>query len=195
VKTYRADLTRDNDLQRIASWVKKDFGRLDILVHGAGVIALGPVQTAPFSDFCFQCRTNVRARTSFPRSCCATEAAKGRSSSEFQRGLQAHADVAQYAATKHGLRAIADGLREEVNVDGVRVLTVILGRTATPMQAAVHRHERRPYHPRNLIQPEDVATLIAETLALPRSVEVTEVSLRPLGNRSRARWIFARYSP
>jgi short-subunit dehydrogenase len=40
-----------------------------------------------------------------------------------------------YAATKHPLKGLADGLRQEVNAFGVRVISVFPGRTATPLQA------------------------------------------------------------
>jgi NADP-dependent 3-hydroxy acid dehydrogenase YdfG len=95
-------------------------------------------------------------------------------------GLSARAGVAQYAATKHALKAIADSLREEINDDGVRVLSVFLGRTATPMQAAVHEMEGREYYPELLLQPEDVASVIINALSLPRSAEVTDIIVRPL---------------
>ena len=49
-------------------------------------------------------------------------------------GLKANANAAQYSATKHGLKALADSLREEENRNGVRVLSVFSGRTGTPMQ-------------------------------------------------------------
>ena len=53
------------------------------------------------------------------------------------QGLEAGAGVGQYAAMKHALKAIADSLRHELNSEGVRVVTVFPGRTATPgMQAA-----------------------------------------------------------
>jgi NAD(P)-dependent dehydrogenase (short-subunit alcohol dehydrogenase family) len=182
VKTYRTDLTRDRDLRRLVSSVERDFGRLDILVHGAGVIALGPVETAPVSDLDLQYRTNVRApyvlsQVFLP----LLKREKGQIVFvNSSAGLLARANVAQYASTKHALRAIADSLRDEINVDGVRVFSVFLGRTATPMQAAVHEHEGRKYRPESLIQPEQVASLIVATLTLPRDVEVTEARLRPL---------------
>ena len=62
-------------------------------------------------------------------------------------GLDARANVAQYAASKHALKAIADSLREEINRDGIRVLSVFPGRTATPMQQQLHVLEGRPYQP------------------------------------------------
>jgi short-subunit dehydrogenase len=95
-------------------------------------------------------------------------------------GLAARANAGQYAASKHALKAVADSLREEVNPAGVRVLSLFLGRTASPMQAAVHAMEGRPYQPESLMQPEDVAALAVHALTLPRSIEVTEISMRPL---------------
>lgn len=73
----------------------------------------------------------------------------------------------QYAAAKHGLRAVADSLRAEVNSDGVRVLSVLLGRTATPMQAALAAQEGRAHRPELLVQPEDVASVVGCALVLP----------------------------
>jgi NADP-dependent 3-hydroxy acid dehydrogenase YdfG len=93
--------------------------------------------------------------------------------------LTARPDVGQYAASKHALRAVADSLRDEVNPSCIRVQSVYLGRTATPMQAAIHAAEGKPYQPELLIQPEDVASTIIHAVGLPRTAEITEISMRP----------------
>ena len=95
-------------------------------------------------------------------------------------GRTARAGVAQYAATQHALKAVADSLREEVNADGVRVLNLFVGRTATRMQAELHALEGKAYEPGALIQPGDVAALALQALTMPRSVEVTDITLRPM---------------
>ena len=95
-------------------------------------------------------------------------------------GLTARAGVGQYAATKHALRAVADSFREEVNADGLRVLSVFLGRTATPMQEAVHKMEGKAYYPERLMQAEDVAAVVVNALSLPRTAEVTDIYARPM---------------
>ncbi len=95
-------------------------------------------------------------------------------------GLVARANVGQYAASKHALKAVTDSLREEVNGRGLRVLSLYLGRTATPMQAAVHKMEKRNYRPERYLQPEDVAAMVLCALQLPRSAEVTDISMRPM---------------
>jgi NADP-dependent 3-hydroxy acid dehydrogenase YdfG len=95
-------------------------------------------------------------------------------------GSNARACVSQYAATKNALKAIADSLRAEVNIYGVRVVSVFPGRTATPMQEMIHRMEGKAYHPELLMQPENVAEMVIKTLSLPRTAEVTDILMRPL---------------
>lgn len=71
-------------------------------------------------------------------------------------------------------------LGEEVNGKGLRVLSVYLGRTASRMQAAIHKAEAKRYCPDRLIQPEDVASVILNALKLPRTAEVTDINIRSL---------------
>ncbi|WP_225846405.1 SDR family oxidoreductase [Streptomyces sp. HPF1205] len=94
-------------------------------------------------------------------------------------GLAAHAEWSAYAASKHGLRALADSLRAEEHANGVRVTSVYPGRTATPMQEKVHRQEGKPYDPARWIDPESVATAVLAALDLPRDAEVTDLTVRP----------------
>ena len=64
---------------------------------------------------------------------------------------------------------------------GVRVTTVYPGRTATPMQAEVHRQEGRAYDPDAFVRPRDVARQIAALLALEPPSVVSELTIRPTG--------------
>ena len=78
------------------------------------------------------------------------------------------------------MHVIADSLRNEVNGEGVRVLSLFLGRTATERQRAIFALEGRAYPPERLIQPEDVAQAVLAMLRLPRTVEATQLILRPM---------------
>jgi NADP-dependent 3-hydroxy acid dehydrogenase YdfG len=98
------------------------------------------------------------------------------------QALKATAEVGQYAATKHAMKAIADSLRDEVNLEGVRVASMFLGRTATGMQEAIFAAEGREYTPERLVQPEDVARIVLSVLRLPRTAEVTDLVIRPMRN-------------
>ncbi|MBV9131454.1 MAG: hypothetical protein JO318_02085 [Chloroflexi bacterium] len=77
------------------------------------------------------------------------------------------------------MKALADSLRQEINVDGVRVLNVFLGRVATPRQEKIYSGQEWTYQPELLLQPEDVAAMVLAALSLPRTAEVTELNIRP----------------
>jgi NADP-dependent 3-hydroxy acid dehydrogenase YdfG len=96
------------------------------------------------------------------------------------QALKAGATVSQYAATMHAAKAIADGLRDEVNERGVRVMTLYLGRTAGERQRRIFAFEGRFYPPERLIQPADVARTVVYLLQMPRTVEVTDLMMRPM---------------
>jgi NADP-dependent 3-hydroxy acid dehydrogenase YdfG len=95
---------------------------------------------------------------------------------------KARANLSIYAGSKCALRAIADSLREEVNSSEVRVLSVYPGRTATAMQEGIFKFENREYRKNQLLQPEDIAQSVIDALALPRTAEITDISIRPFKN-------------
>lgn len=177
----RGDLTRDDDLEKIAERVTADFGSLNLLVHAAGVIATGATDDSPLSELDRQYSTNLRAPYALTKLVLPL-LRDSRGQVVFinsTQGSQAAPENGQYAASKHGLRAVADSLRREVNEDGVRVLTVILGRTATPMQEELHEAEGRAYRAKELIQPDDVADMVLGALVVPESSQVTEMTMLP----------------
>lgn len=182
VLCHRANLTLDEDIAELSTRLESDYGRVDVLVHSAGVITLGRLESARIDDFDRQYRTNVHAPYLLTQALLPLiKRHKGQIVFiNSSAGLNAAANVGQYAATKHALKAMSDSLRHEVNAYGVRVLSVYPGRTATPMQATVHEMEGKAYHPERLLQPEDVASVVIHALSLPRTAEVTDISIRPM---------------
>lgn len=175
------DLTHDQDITGLAARLRQDIGHVDLLVHCAGEIIPAPLESAAISDLDRQYHINVRAPYLLTQALLPMLRSR-RGQIVFvnsSAGQMAGANVSQYAATKHALRAIADSLRQEVNEDGIRVLSVYPGRTASPMQAAVHAIEGATYHPDQLLQPGDVAAIVVSALSLPRTAEVTDIQVRP----------------
>ncbi len=178
--TYVLELTDDEAVRRFAEHFD---GPLDVLVHSAGTVTLGSVRDADLTDLDAQYRLNVRAPYLLTQLFLERlEAAKGQIVFlNSGAGLTARANWSAYAASKHALKAVADALRSELTGTGVRVVSVYPGRTASPMQAEVHKQEGKPYDPAKFVQSEDVAALILATLKLPPTAEVTDVSVRPPG--------------
>ena len=180
--SHPLDVADDAALLQLRDRLAAESDGLDILVHCAGAHFLGPVAEAPVAQLDVQYRVNVRGPYLLTQLLLPMLRAR-RGQVVFvnsSAGLHARACVGSYAASKHALRAIADALREEVNADGVRVLSVFPGRTATPLQAAIHAEESKPYRPERLLQPEDVAAAVVNALALDRTAEVTDLRVRPM---------------
>lgn len=154
---------------------------LDSVVHAAGIVELGPVSSLSVEAWTSQLRVNLVAPAALTRVALpALRAARG--TVVFVNsgaGLHAHAQWSAYAASKHGLRALADSLRAEEAGTGVRVSSVYPGRTATPMQEQVHAHEGREYDAADWIRPETVADAIVRLVDLPHDATITDLTVRP----------------
>ncbi|MFD3718322.1 SDR family oxidoreductase [Streptomyces sp. NPDC058674] len=155
--------------------------RIDSLLHIAGIVDLGPVGDLRPKTWHQQLNVNLVAPAEVTRLLLPTLRASHADIVFVNSGagLHAHADWSAYAASKHGLKALADSLRAEEKPNGVRVTSVYPGRTATPMQAKVHSQEGREYDPAAWIDPESVATTIVMAIDLPRDAEVNDLTVRP----------------
>lgn len=182
-EAFQADLTDDAQLRATAAKVREVFGGVDILVHSIGLFRAGPIATSPVEDLDAQYRVNLRVPYLLTQELLPSLIERQGQVVFVNSGAGSHparGSWGAYSATKHGLRALADSLRDEVNKKGVRVLTVFPGRTATPMQEEVHRFEGRTYDPSRFLQPEDVAAAVLQALRLPRTAELTDLHIRPM---------------
>jgi NADP-dependent 3-hydroxy acid dehydrogenase YdfG len=177
-----ADLTKDEDIRALGARFENDFGRVNILVLCGGSIIHSSLEKASIADFDLMYRSNVRGhylmiQTMLPL------LRKGTGQIVFinsSAGLRSPASTGQFSATQHAFRSIADSLRDEVNALGIRVLSVFPGRTATPRIANLFEKEGRAYQPEVLMQAEDIAEMVTHSLRLPRTAEVTDISIRPM---------------
>ena len=181
-ETLLFELSSPEEIRKACNNVKLKSGRLDILVHCAGLMYHGSLADLETDWLDQQYAANVRGplllsqlmlpllkkprgQMVFVNSSAALTVAPGRG---------------QYSAMQHALKCLTDTLRQEVNSDDVRVLSIYLGRTATPRIAALSETEHKPYRPDLLMQPRDVALMVVHALATPWTAEVTDISMRPM---------------
>jgi len=154
---------------------------VDSVVHAAGIVDLGTVGELSLDAWTSQVTVNLVApaeltRLLLPR----VRAARGTVLFvNSGAGLTAHPEWGAYAASKHGLKALADALRGEEARHGVRVTSVYPGRTATPMQARVHEQEGADYDPSRFIDPESVVAAILVALDATPDATLTDITVRP----------------
>jgi short-subunit dehydrogenase len=181
-------LTRDvvdlEDAVAVVRWATdfaSDLERLDSLLHVAGTVDLGPVAEFDLDVWQRHLAVNLTAPAALTAPLLpALRAASGTVVFvNSSAGLVANAAWSAYAASKFGLRALADSLRAEEASNGVRVTTVFPSRTATPMQEKVHEQEGRTYDASRWLRPETVVDSIVHVLDLPPEATIPELVLRP----------------
>lgn len=183
VTCFPVDFANPTDFELVLRHLEKKLRQLDILIHCAGTIQRDTMERARMEDLDVQYAINVRAPYLLTQRLLPLLSSKGGQVVFINStaGLTAkRPEIGQYAATKHALKAVADSLREEVNPKGIRVLTVFLGRTATQMQAKLCEEDGHQYSPQTLLQPEDVASVVIHSLALPHTAEITDIWVRPM---------------
>jgi NADP-dependent 3-hydroxy acid dehydrogenase YdfG len=182
VRYQQANLAKESDIESLARFIADQFARLDILVHSAGAIHHGKLELTPVASLDEQYIANVRGPLLLTQMLLPL-LKKPCGQIVFinsSLGLTAGANTGHFSATQHAFKAIADSLREEVNGESIRVLSVFTGRTATPRIQMLHASEGRPYQPGLLLQPADVASVVLNALSLPWTAEVTNISIRPM---------------
>jgi len=174
-----ADLAEPGTLNGLGREVD---GPLDSVVHVAGVVELASVARLRLRDLEEQLTVNLTSPAVLTREL-LPHVRDARGTVVFvnsSAGLSASAEWSAYAASKFGLRALADALRAEEVEHGVRVTTVYPSRTATPMQQKVHEQEGRTYDPARWISPETVVDTILHVLDLPQDATIPDVTVRPV---------------
>lgn len=173
------------DLRVIESLIEKTIqfckGSLSILVHCAGFHETEGLDFPSPEKFEMTLGTNLRAPYFLT---CGLLPSLRRAKGDIvfinsSVVMHPRGDIAAYAASKAGLKALADCIRVETSPTGVRVLSVYPGRTATAMQKNHAKSSDKPYIPEDLVQPEDIASTLAGAIYLGSASEITEIYIRP----------------
>ncbi|MDQ2726796.1 MAG: SDR family oxidoreductase [Actinomycetota bacterium] len=154
--------------------------RLDGIVHAAGVNINGRLSEVGTDEWTEQLVVNVVAVAELNRLLLpALRAAQGTVvfiNSGAGRAVKRAGGTA-YAASKHALVAVADGLRLEE--PDLRVTTVFPGRVATEMQKDLRTYEGGEYRAEDYVHPVTLAQVVAGALRLPADASMNDVAVMP----------------
>jgi NADP-dependent 3-hydroxy acid dehydrogenase YdfG len=175
--TCVVDVTRREDLVSLVEHATARFGRLDALVANAGVATTGPLLEADPATWDAMIDVNLRGVLNGIAAALPVFSSQGHGHFLTVTSTAAIKWVpgqGVYAATKAGVRALSEVLRQEVGPD-IRATMICPGATATEFTTDP---KLRAQMAAIAMDPEAVAQAIAWALAQPPEIDVGEIVVR-----------------
>jgi len=192
VLVVETDITDEAAARAMVEAAVLEFGRLDLVVNNAGVMLLGPIVDAPVEEWRRMVELNVlgllyTTHAALPHLLAAAEQDPRRVADIVNvssvAGRHARQGSGVYNATKFGVGAFSESLRQEVTRRHVRVSLIEPGATRTELvlhnRPEVLETMASNFVDTELMQAEDIAASIVFTVTRPRHVAVNEVLIRP----------------
>ena len=178
VEEVAANLTSEEDVQRVVAAHRERYGRLDVLVNSAGVGVGAPVAEIQTKRADMQIDLNLRAIVLFYRECAELLRAAG---AEHRGALVVNLSsisgkagqpwLSIYSATKAAVIGWTQAMNKELNGEGVKSVALCPGFVDTPMTEFI----REQVKPEDMIRTEDIAAAVRFLLALSPACLVPEI--------------------
>jgi len=171
------DVSDWNSVSSLAQGVQQTFNRVDILVNNAGIGEFGgPLHTMSLENWDAVLNTNLRGIFYTVRAFAPLMIAGGGGdiiNISSIAGKNPLPNGAAYAASKWGLNGLSYSIAEELRGHKIRVSVICPGSTNTELSP----HEGKD--PNKMLQPEDVAHVVAMLVTQSSQSFASEVVLRP----------------
>jgi NADP-dependent 3-hydroxy acid dehydrogenase YdfG len=163
------------------------FGSLEILVNNAGLGLYGSIPEGDPDDWRRMFDVNVLGVLYSTRAAVRHMLARGTGDVVFVSSLAGRRVLAPdgtvYAATKHAITALAEGLRLDVHEKGIRVINVEPGLVRTEFPENTYPDAREYYAQKGFtpLEAKDVAAAVLYAVSQPAHVSLNEIAVRPTG--------------
>ncbi|MGK9185684.1 SDR family oxidoreductase [Priestia filamentosa] len=185
VAYQQLDVTNIDQMQTIIHLAQSRFGRVDVVVNNAGVMPLSPLEALKVDEWNRLIDVNIRGvlhgiAAGLP---VMKEQRSGHMINVASIGAyEVTPTAAVYCATKYAIRAITEGLRQEVG-GNIRVTLVSPGVTESELAESISDDEARELmksYRRDALPASAIARAIAYAIEQPEDVDVNELVIRPI---------------
>ena len=177
-----ADLTREEDVDRLRDAALARFGRVDILVNNAGVGKYGPLASLSAADYDWMMNTNMRSSFLCTSAFLPEMLARRQGWVVFVSsvaGLKGLPNESVYCATKFAQIGFAQALDYETREQGVKVSVVAPGGVGTHFAFGTGRTPGDPMLDA-MMDAKDVAEAVLFSVTQPPKVRVFLIGMRPM---------------
>jgi NADP-dependent 3-hydroxy acid dehydrogenase YdfG len=190
-----ADITDRRQATAAVEQTIATFGGLDTLVNNAGIMLLGPAESAPVEEWDRMIAINVQGllyatHAALPHLLTAAQGSRGTADVVNISSLAGRVPIAEsavYSLTKHGVGAFSEALRQELTGRHVRVSLIEPGPVATDLfthiRPEILEASREAFANATLLHADDIADTITYVVSRPARVVMSEVLVRPDGSQ------------
>ena len=179
ILAHVADVRDPKSVAALFAAVKKQFGRLDILINNAGIShAMAEVERLPPATWREVIETNLTGTFLITQAALPLLRRGGTIINNLSvAATRVFAGQSAYCAAKHGALGLTRTLREELRPRGIRVIALMPGATNTDIW-----NQFWPEAPRKrMLRAETVAQAVLDALLLPSESTMEEITLMPTG--------------
>jgi NADP-dependent 3-hydroxy acid dehydrogenase YdfG len=188
------DMRVEDDIVRLFATARERFGGVDVLVNNAGLGRAAPLSSAPSAAWREMLEVNVLGLSIATREAITDMDRRGVAGHIVHVSSMAGHRIpgpgsGMYAATKFAVRALTEGLRQELRArqSRIRVSCLSPGYVDTEFAAVFSGSPDAPAKLNErlkVLEPEDVAAAILWVVGRPSHVEVHDVLVRPAAQRN-----------
>lgn len=182
----QTDVTQRDQVQHLVDTTVKAHSRIDVIINNAGLMPHSPLERGKVEDWDRMIDVNLKGV--LYGIAAALPHMKAQKSGHIINvssvaGHKVGPGGAVYAATKHAVRVISEGLRQEVKPYNIRSTIISPGAVATELpdsitEADVAKDVRERYE-RWAIPASSFASMVAFAMSQPEEVDVNEILFRP----------------
>ena len=180
------DVTKRDQVKALVDAAVQAYGRIDVMINNAGLMPQSPLERLKIDDWDQMIDVNIKGV--LYGIAAALPYMKEQKSGHFINvssvaGHKVRAGGAVYSATKHAVRVISEGLRQEVKAYNIRTTVISPGAVATELPNSVTEPDiaegMHKFYDSVAIPADSFARAVAFAMSQPDDVDVNEILFRP----------------
>lgn len=180
------DVTRREDVKRLVDAAVNAYGRVDAIINNAGLMPHSPLERLKVDDWDRMIDVNIKG-VLYGIAAVLPYMTRQKSGHIINvssvAGHKVGAGGAVYSATKHAVRVISEGLRQEVKPYDIRTTVISPGAVATELPASATEPDVAQnlykFYEEYAIPADSFARAVAFAMSQPDDVDINEILYRP----------------
>ena len=178
------DVSQNDQVEALAKFALNTYGQIDVWINNAGLMPISYLKEKKVKEWDAMIDVNIKG-TLYGIGAALPTMREKKSGQIINvssvQGLVVSPEMVVYSATKFAIRAITEGLRQEVAADrdNIRVTGFYPGAVATEL-VNILDGDLKQYYEQNAIPPERVALAIKNAIEMPEDTGLNDIVIRPI---------------